>query len=414
MKKLLINMTLLILILIVLYGSITFFNVKNNTVSSPIMDVTRNININDLNLKVKYISGNMIDEKITFGNILEKKIEITNNNEEKITYSITFKEVEINNDLLTYSLKISSDKESYTYLTKNKAVTSDMHIGYNLVIEPNSKLYISIEFKSNKEGEPTNVKGILDISDNLTDKDLFINNTKLIKTEIDEKIKSINGIVNPGIYLVNLNELSSKIYEKYKGYVLIDAKDISQIKYIYYIYSNQHMLKGYEYKDDIDKSVIQNKDNVINTLNDQTVCALYTKETCPKFSTLKYNKQGNKEDFHKLVTDLVSNVKTKYTPSKTVMIYDIKKDIDPTSSLRGYILINNISVTEPEYYLYLTNNIYMISGYNLTKNGVFTTDSTTIRAYNETAFNLSSLNAATVCTFSGFTNCVDINNVPIK
>ena len=140
MKKLLINMTLLILILIVLYGSITFFNVKNNTVSSPIMDVTRNININDLNLKVKYISGNMIDEKITFGNILEKKIEITNNNEEKITYSITFKEVEINNDLLTYSLKISSDKESYTYLTKNKAVTSDMHIGYNLVIEPNSKL----------------------------------------------------------------------------------------------------------------------------------------------------------------------------------------------------------------------------------------------------------------------------------
>ena len=57
-------MTLLILILIVLYGSITFFNVKNNTVSSPIMDVTRNININDLNLKVKYISGNMIDEKI--------------------------------------------------------------------------------------------------------------------------------------------------------------------------------------------------------------------------------------------------------------------------------------------------------------------------------------------------------------
>ena len=414
MKKIMVSIILLLAITVVLFASITFFNEKKNSVSSPVVDVTRNVSINDLVMKVKYIGGNMLDETLTFGNILKKEIEISNPNDEALTYSITFKEVNINNDKLTFSLKASTDKEKYTYISKNTSVTNDMHIGYNLVIDPNTKLYLTIEFKSNYENEPTSIQGVLDVSDNLTDKDLFVNNTKLIQSEINDKIKAINGIVRAGIYLVNLNELSDTINSKYKGYVLIDAKDISQIKYIYYIYTNNYMLKGYEYTDEIDKSKIVAKDNEISTLNDQTVCALYTKETCPKFTTLKYNNAGNKEDFHNDVKTLIDSAKSTYHLTNGTVIFDVTKDITNETNIRGYILINNVNVEEPEYYLYLTNNIYMISGYNLTKNGEFKTESTTIRAYNETAFNLSSESALKVCNFSGFTNCIDKNNIPIK
>jgi hypothetical protein len=49
----------------------------------------------------------------------------------------------------------------------------------------------------------------------------------------------------------------------------------------------------------------------------------------------------------------------------------------------------------------------MISGYNITKYGNFSYDSTTIRAYVESAFNLSSENASKVCSFSGFSECLN-------
>ena len=55
----------------------------------------------------------------------------------------------------------------------------------------------------------------------------------------------------------------------------------------------------------------------------------------------------------------------------------------------------------------------MISGYNITKNGEIKLDGNTIRTYNETAYKLSSENKSTVCTFSGFTNCVDSNGKKI-
>ena len=52
----------------------------------------------------------------------------------------------------------------------------------------------------------------------------------------------------------------------------------------------------------------------------------------------------------------------------------------------------------------------MISGYNLTKLGNFDENSTTIRAYNESAFNLSSKDMRTVCSCSGFNQCFNLQN----
>ena len=74
-----------------------------------------------------------------------------------------------------------------------------------------------------------------------------------------------------------------------------------------------------------------------------------------------------------------------------------------------YNLVNNTDGNK-EIYLYLTNDLFMISGYNLTKLGNFDENSTTIRAYNESAFNLSSKDMPTVCSFSGFNQCFNLQN----
>lgn len=402
MKKTLFSTIFIIIILVVLYMSISFLNDSKKENKLKMYDVTRNISINDLKINVLYKEGNMIDETINYGNVYTKEIEITNNNDTDITYSLSIKETSIDNETLTYSLKASIDKENYTYIYKNTNIVSDMFLGYNLVIEANTKLYLIIEFKGNSN--KTTLKGIINIGDNLSEKDLFINNTKKIQSEINEKIKKINEIVTPGYYLINLNELSSEIYEKYKGYVIINASDISNIQYIYFIYSDKYMLKNYIYDDTLDKTKIEDKDQEISVLNNETVCLKVTKDTCVSFNKLKYNKKGTKEDFLNDVNDLINKAKIKDTSLSGTIVYDVKNDIDSNSAINGYILFDSES---KDYFLYLNNNLFMISGYNITKNGNISLESNTIRAYNETAFKLSSENKATVCKFSGYENCID-------
>lgn len=408
MKKALFNTIFIIIILLVLYMSISFLNDSKKEKRLKMYDITRNININDLKINVLYKEGNMIDETITYGNIYTKELEITNNNDTDITYSLSIKETNIDNETLTYSLKASKDKENYTYINKNTNIITDMFLGYNLVIEANTKLYLSVEFKGNTD--KTILKGIINIGDNLSEKDLFINNVNKIQSEINEKIEKINEITTPGYYLINLNELSSDIYEKYKGYVIINASDISSIKFIYFIYSNKYMLSNYTYDEILDKTSIQNKDKEISTLNNETVCSKVTKDECVNFNKLKYNKKGTKEDFLNNVNDIVSKAEKKDKSITGTIVYDVKTDIDESSKISGYILYNG---EKNEYYLYLSNGVFMISGYNITKNGEIKLDGNTIRTYNETAYKLSSENKSTVCTFSGFTNCVDSNGKKI-
>lgn len=402
MRKALFNTIFIIIILLVLYTSISFLNDSKKEKRLKMYDITRNININDLKINVLYKEGNMIDETITYGNIYTKELEITNNNDTDITYSLSIKETNIDNETLTYSLKASKDKENYTYINKNTNIITDMFLGYNLVIEANTKLYLSIEFKGNTD--KTILKGILNIGDNLSEKDLFINNVNKIQSEINEKIEKINEITTPGYYLINLNELSSDIYEKYKGYVIVNASDISSIKFIYFIYNDKYMLNNYTYNELLDKTSIQNKDKEISTLNNENVCSKVTKDKCVNFNKLKYNKKGTKEDFSNSVNDIVDKAEKKDKSITGAIVYDVKTDIDESSNITGYILFNS---DKNEYYLYLSNGVFMISGYNITKNGEIKLDGNTIRTYNETAYKLSSENKSIVCTFSGFTNCID-------
>lgn len=414
MKKV-ISFILLIIVAVVLYMSISFLNEKKEEKGSTVYDVTRVVEINDKKLRVKFLKGNMIDEELIFGNVFTKDIEITNDNDEDINYSITFKEVNINNEALTYSLKVTKDKKEYVNINNNELVIKDMHLGYNLVIEPNTTLYITIEFKANYEESTTKLKGILNIENNLSEGDLFLNNTKKIVEEIKVKIKDLNGIVDSGYYILNLEELSSEIYEKYKGYIIVDANNISEIKYVFFVYSNSFMLKNYIYDSQSDKSIFKSRDEEISSLNMESVCDLYTKKDCQLFSSLKYNNKENRGDFYKETKRIINIVRDSFDTSiKKNMVYNIKEDIDSKAKVRGYILVNNADVSEANYYIYLTNDIYMISGYNLTKNGDYDEESSTIREYNETAFRLSAKDKLTVCSFSGFKTCVDSDGITLQ
>ena len=71
-----------------------------------------------------------------------------------------------------------------------------------------------------------------------------------------------------------------------------------------------------------------------------------------------------------------------------------------------YILIKNDGET-PEYYLYLTNDIFMIAGYNITKLGDFDSSSTAIRAYLPSTWQVSASSPSTVCSFTGLSGCKD-------
>ena len=74
----------------------------------------------------------------------------------------------------------------------------------------------------------------------------------------------------------------------------------------------------------------------------------------------------------------------------------------------GYILIDN-KEGKCEYYLYLTDYYFMVSGYNLTKLGPVLTSNTTIKTYVVDSYNLSSESMGRVCTFSGFSECKEKN-----
>lgn len=412
MKKL-ISLILFIIVAIVLYFSISFLYVKEDKKTDKVYDVTRVLKIDDKELDITYISGNMIDENISYGNILTKKIEICNDNDVELLYSLTIKEVEISNEQLTYSLKVANDDENYTYINKNESLVKDAHLGYNLLIEPKTKLYITVEFKANYEKNDTTLKGVLNIEDNLSEADLFITNTRHIVNEVEDKINTLNGITKSGYYILNMQELSNEL-NKYRGYIIIDAYNISEIKTVLFIYSDNYMLKNYIYSTKLDKNDLKTKDDEITSLNKEEVCDLYTNRSCNLFSSLKYNTLDNRSDFYQETKRIIDLTKDKFNDKKINIVYDIKEDIDNKSKVRGYILINNKDVKEPEYYLYLTNDIYMISGYNLTKNGDYEESSSTIREYNETAFRLSAKDKKTVCSFSGVNNCVDINENPIK
>lgn len=391
---------LIFIIIIMLSLSVLLLFIQNKKSHNETEDVAKTVSINDLKLNVIYEKGNVINTNISYGNTFEKYISIENNNSDDLTISINIENLNVNNELIKYSLYYQTDEtENYKELVKETSLTDKLI--YNLIAYKETKMNIKIVFKSFYEQDISLLKGELKVSNNLSSKDIFISKLEQIHSSLLDKINSLNGINESGIY-----------YEKIEtdgilGFIIIDAKNISEVKYIYTLYNDKYMIVNYKYKNGFKKGYIKNNDDSLKNMTEDNVCKMYSKKDCIDFNTLNYKDNGGKDNFNNKIKEVIDAI-NKLNYDKKVYVIDISNDLN-ISDARGYVLVNNLETTK-EIYLYLTNELFMISGYNYTKLGKIDVLSSTIRAYNESAFNLSSKDKKTVCAFSGFSDCFNLQN----
>lgn len=391
---------LIFIIIIMLSLSVLLLFIQNKKSHNETEDVAKTVSINDLKLNVIYVKGNVINTNISYGNTFEKYISIENNNSDDLTISINIENLNVNNELIKYSMYYQTDEtENYKELVKETSLTDKLI--YNLIAYKETKMNIKIVFKSFYEQDISLLKGELKVSNNLSSKDIFISKLEQIHSSLLDKINSLNGINESGIY-----------YEKIEtdgilGFIIIDAKNISEVKYIYTLYNDKYMIVNYKYKNGFKKGYIKNNDDFLKKMTEDNVCKMYSKKDCVDFSTLNYKDNGGKDNFNNKIKEVIDAI-NKLNYDKKVYVIDISNDLG-ISDARGYVLVNNLETTK-EIYLYLTNELFMISGYNYTKLGKIDVSSSTIRAYNESAFNLSSKDKKTVCAFSGFSDCFNLQN----
>ena len=96
---------------------------------SKILDVTKDVEIDGKYLKVTYLSGNMIDENLTYNNTLEKTIKVVNYNNSIVSYALELYDATISNDELAYTLEATNELNG-----KYKTVV-DERVLYGKVIE---------------------------------------------------------------------------------------------------------------------------------------------------------------------------------------------------------------------------------------------------------------------------------------
>ncbi len=407
MKKLVIPIMILI-VAFILFSSFKSLNNDSRDFSST-NDIFENINIDGNELSVKYNLGNMIDEEIPYGNKVTKVIDITNDMDKNISFAVSISEVILSDEYLRYNVLYSYEDSGYQNLSDAVSLIGDDNLAYNLVVASKSSLSLKIEFYANNQVDKTKFTGKLSIVSNLSEKDIYRKDILSIQSEIMSNIQALNGINERGYYIVDVSTLSSNISESFKGYVLIDASDYSNPTFNYFVSNGKYILNNFKLvKNEVSKkSILDYDENIFSNFNEEKVCSLFTKKECVDFKDLTFNPSGGKENFYKFSMEVINMVKSDFKGNqKSVYIYDVKEDIENNTNMRGYILIDN-TPNNPEYYIYLTNDIYMVTGYNITKFGDFKVNSNTIRSYTDTGFNLSSENMMKVCDFSGFSECVN-------
>ena len=387
---------IIIIIVFILGISISFLFKRKDSKGDYENDYISKILVDNVDIGVTYKAGNLFNTDITYGNVYEKYIDIKNETDKDVTLSININDLNVSNELVKYSIYYKISEDNYQLL-KDESILTDKLI-YNLIAYKKTNMSIKIVIKSYLE-DKINLAGEFKVQDNLSSKDIFISGLNDVQSKLIEKIKSINGINTSGIYYYEVNQ------NEFSGYIIVDAQDISEIKYVYTVYNDMYMYVNYKYVNEFKKSKIIKKDETISTKTVIDICRLYTKKGCSNLNDLSYDKDGGKENFHSKVNDVINSLNN-ITLQENVYILDVVNDLKK-SDIRGYVLINNVK-QKREIFLYLTNNIFMISGYNLTKLGEIKLTSSTIRAYNESAFNLASKDMSTVCSFSGFSNCVTL------
>ena len=144
MKKRSILLLIIIIVLIFIY-IVNPFDVEIPSFNgSKTSDITDIVSLGDDKVEVTYLSGNLIDEKVSFNNTYEKIIKIKNNSKNTVSYSLNLTEAKISDDELVYSLEVSTDKDTnYKVLVNEKRITGNYTLKYNLGIETNNTLYLN-------------------------------------------------------------------------------------------------------------------------------------------------------------------------------------------------------------------------------------------------------------------------------
>ncbi len=393
---------LLIVTVIILLFSMKFIEKREKVVSDYINDITEKVNIGKQEVEVIYLKGNGINETLTFGNVVKKRIKIKNLGDDLVSFAIGLKNAEISNELLTYDISFASkENDSFEVISSHNSFNSNQALVYNMGLKSKEEMVVEITFKANLEFEETKIKGILEVKNNLTETELFLEEVFEAHKVLEGKITTLKGIGEKGIYIISLEELIPEIKE-YKGIIIIDASDIVNIKYYDTITNGKYSLNDILFSHSLNKKSIEKKDNI--EINEENLCNKHSKEGCKKFSSLKENSYGGMDTFTSNVGNLLEKVKQQNVNKENeVVILDVKEDLQDANGLEGYVLIHQS--TNPEYYLYINNGLYMVSGYNVTKYGMFNETSGTIRAYNETAFKVAAEDSHKVCEFTGFTDC---------
>ena len=383
------------LILFIIIGSIILIVDPNKNGNNKLEDLNTNVSIDNKELNVTYYEGNTLDLNISYGNIQDKYIKVTNNNDEDIVYSLKYIDAYLSYDEVTYSIYIKYNEDEYIEAINNSSLKINSSLIHNLIIKGHSNMTIKLVFKSNHEKDLVNIKGILSITEDISSTELFNNTIHNINDSLEDRISKLNGIYQPGYYILNINELSFNNNANISGYILIDAKDISDIKYIYTVYNDKYMVKNNDYK----AINIQNRDDsYIGSLTVDVVCHQYnSKITCSSFSSIPKSPSDDKRIFFNKSKNIINEYNNMKINDDKTYIYDVDQD-----GITGYILINKDSL-----FLYIKDNLFMISGYNYKKLGDYDIKSKTIRSYNETAWNLSANSKSQVCSFSGFKECYD-------
>ena len=410
MKKVLAILGIVLVIIVVIFIEKDKL-IKDKTEEDKISDVTENVKIGSEELEVTYKEGNLFDEKLGYGNKLEKYFEVKNPSDESINFSINFDEAEISNQNLEYEIYFSRDKEEYNKLdTKTNILKENQNLIYNLGIDGKSTLSFKLVLFAKYDLEATTIKGKLVVSSNLSERELFKTDIYNIQSLLEQKIDEINGINEKGYFIINVKSIPFEDIKNYFGYIVIDANDYSNPKYIYTVYSPKYMLINTAFSTTINNNNLRAYDKAtVDTITADSTCKAHNVKECRAFSELKVTPNGGLKNFSQYANNIASLAKEKVekeTLENKAYVYNIQTVLGYNeNSMRGYVLVDNNN-GKKEIYLYITNNIFMISGYNYSKYGDVKINTGTIRTYNELTYNLSSATEKTVCDFTKLNNCV--------
>lgn len=243
------NVILFIIIIILIFiGSISYFNgvQKTNENKTPRSEIYTMVG--NYQLAVEYLNEKSINTNLSYNSIYTSIIKISNRNKDRVRFGLGINNLNVNNQLIKYSLYSSLDNIDYVPIIEDN-ILNDV-LGYNLLIDGDSIIYLKLVINSTLENL-INIQGDLNIQADYDDEHIMYNN-------INQEIAIVNklNIYQNGRYYYQARKLN--------GYIIID--DDNQ-QFILYLNNQTHLVNGINYQD-LKISNITNYNNETYDLNE--------------------------------------------------------------------------------------------------------------------------------------------------